>query len=267
MQALRRQTARAVFDAAGYRIASRMQCPRDKVFFAVDRRKPGALSRQWFSSQAQREEAAKDPEAASTSDENKADAKAEATADKEADEPSAKDATAEEAEAPSAALEKELAALQDSVRARKHELLLSLADFENNKKRFTKEREDRRRASMVNFATEMIKVYGHFDAFAAEKHDAGAVRALHEGVALTRDLYKASFERFGVRPIHVEIGEPFVPARHANVGTIESTQLQQNAVGEIVKQGWILEPDSPKPVVLQKTEVHVSTQGPKVPAS
>ena len=30
-------------------------------------------------------------------------------------------------------------------------------------------------------------------------------------------------------------------------------------------KGWIYEPDGPKPMVLQKVEVHVSTQGPKVP--
>ena len=37
-------------------------------------------------------------------------------------------------------------------------LLLLLADFENNKKRFLKEREDRRRSSVANFATRMIQV-------------------------------------------------------------------------------------------------------------
>ena len=50
----------------------------------------------------------------------------------------------------------------------------------------------------------------------------GTAQALHEGVALTRDLYKASLEKFGVRPIPVELGEPFVAARHQKVDEIES---------------------------------------------
>ncbi|CAE7330132.1 grpE [Symbiodinium natans] len=248
MQAVRHRALRAVSNA-GLRIEYRRHFP---AMVALDRCTFRCIPRRSFSSETPKEDKAKDAEASNES------TPAQETAE-EAEAP-------ETVEAPSVALEKELATLQEKVRARKHELLLSLADFENNKKRFSKEREDRRKSSMANFATEMIKVYSQFDVFAGEKHT-GAVQALHQGVALTRDLYKASFERFGVRNIQVEIGEPFVPARHENVGTVESTKLPMNAVGEIVRPGWILEPDSPKPVVLQKVEVHVSTQGPKVPAS
>lgn len=170
-------------------------------------------------------------------------------------------------EAPEKLLQKELTDLQELVRQNKHELLLSLADFENNKKRFLKEREDRRRNSMSNFATKMIQVYGKLNDFAVEKHNSGTAQALHEGVALTRDLYKASLEKFGVRPIQVEIGEPFVAARHEKTDTIQSTQLPTNSVAAIVRPGWILDPDTPKPIVLQKAEVHVSSDGPKVPPS
>lgn len=170
-------------------------------------------------------------------------------------------------EAPEKLLQKELTDLQELVRQNKHELLLSLADFENNKKRFLKEREDRRRSSMSNFATKMIQVYGKLNDFAVEKHNSGTAQALHEGVALTRDLYKASLEKFHVRPIQVEIGEPFVAARHEKTDTIQSTQLPTNSVAAIVRPGWILDPDTPKPIVLQKAEVHVSSDGPKVPPS
>eukprot|EP00435_Cladocopium_sp_Y103_P066122 s576_g28.t1 len=155
-------------------------------------------------------------------------------------------------EAPEKLLQKELADIQELVKQNKHELLLSLADFENNKKRFLKEREDRRRSSMSNFATKMIQVYGKLNDFAVEKHNSGTAQALHEGVALTRDLYKASLDKFGVRPIQVEIGEPFVAARHEKTDTIQSTQLPTNSVAAIVRQGWILDPDTPKPIVLQK---------------
>eukprot|EP00438_Fugacium_kawagutii_P022494 Skav231350 [mRNA] locus=scaffold5039:11052:14260:+ [translate_table: standard] len=176
-------------------------------------------------------------------------------------------AEADKEEAPEILLQKELADMQELVSKSKHELLLSLAEFENNKKLFLKQREDRRKSSMSNFATKMIQVYGQLNDFAIEKHNSGTAQALHEGVALTRDLYKASLEKFGVRPIQVEIGEPFVAARHEKSDTIESTQLPVNSVAAIVRPGWILDPDSPKPIVLQKAEVHVSSDGPKVPAS
>eukprot|EP00913_Durusdinium_trenchii_P026809 g25148.t1 len=34
---------------------------------------------------------------------------------------------------------------------------------------------------------------------------AGTAQALHEGVALTRDLYKASLDKFGVRPLQASL--------------------------------------------------------------
>ncbi|CAJ1455886.1 unnamed protein product, partial [Effrenium voratum] len=185
---------------------------------------------------------------------------------KEAQEAKSEGEEAKEAEkGPAAALQKEFDELQEHIKQSKHELLLSLADFENHKKRFVKEREDRRRSAMAHFTTKMIQVYGKFDSFAAEKHDKGTAEALHQGVALTRDLYKASFERFGVQPIKVEIGDPFVVARHIKAGTVERADLPTNSVAEVLQPGWILDPDSPKPVVLQKTEVRVAEHGPPAP--
>lgn len=217
---------------------------------------PQLQPRRWYASQTDAEsEVPKDQ----TGKDGK-DGQDDATASTEAAESAAE-------EAPEKLLQKELTDLQELVRQNKHELLLSLADFENNKKRFLKEREDRRRSSMSNFATKMIQVYGKLNDFAVEKHNSGTAQALHEGVALTRDLYKASLEKFGVRPIQVEIGEPFVAARHEKTDTIQSTQLPTNSVAAIVRPGWILDPDTPKPIVLQKAEVHVSSDGPKVPPS
>lgn len=157
-------------------------------------------------------------------------------------------------------LERDLAELQDKVRAKKHELLMSLADFENNKKRFAKEREARRRRALVNFATKMTEVYSEFDAF-AKPSSSGACKGLHEGVALTRDLYKASLEKFGAKALEAEIGEPLMPTRHESVGTVDNSELPENSVAELVRPGWLFEPDT----VLRKAEVRVAKHGPEVP--
>jgi len=157
-------------------------------------------------------------------------------------------------------LERELPELQDKVRAKKHELLMSLADFENNKKRFAKEREARRKRALANFATKMTEVYSEFDAFAVPSRS-GACQGLHEGVALTRDLYKSSLEKFGAKALEVEIGSPFVSARHENVGSVDNSELPENSVAELVRHGWLLEPDT----VLRKAEVRVAKHGPEVP--
>lgn len=213
--------------------------------------------RRWFATESEaktEEEKSKDGEV-----------KAEESKKEDSAESSEKKETEELVQAPEELLAKELAQLQEDIRAKKHELLLSLADFENNKKRFQKEREDRRKRATANFATAMIEVYTDFDKVAMLPHS-GKCEALHEGVALTHNLFKSTLDRFGVRQFEAELGTPFLSARHENVGTIDS-DFPANSVAEQVHPGWILDADSPKPVVVRKVAVKVATHGPEAPTS
>ncbi|CAK0843601.1 unnamed protein product, partial [Prorocentrum cordatum] len=116
-----------------------------------------------------------------------------------------------------AKLKRELAELQEEVKAKKHDLLMTLADFENNKKRFPQERETRKRTATVGFARQMVDTYSTFEdtlLVAHNEQSSEAGQALLEGVVLTRDLYRATLEKFDLKPLSVEPGEPFVAARH-----------------------------------------------------
>lgn len=163
-------------------------------------------------------------------------------------------------------LQKELEEIQEKVRKQKHKLLLSLADFENTKKRFFQEREKRRRASVANFARKIVELDSDFSRVTLPETDghSGPSQALNEGVALTRDLFKATLSRFDVNRLDPEIGQHVVPARHDNVGTLENANLAHNSVAEVVRHGWILEGGT-QPVVLQRAQVKVSGHGPQTP--
>lgn len=219
----------------------------------------GSSFRRWFATESE----AKTEEEKSKNGE----AKSEESKKEDSAESSEKKATEEKVEsaAPEELLAKELAQLQEDIRAKKNELLLSLADFENNKKRFQKEREDRRKRATANFATAMIQAYIDFDKVATLPHS-GKCEALHEGVVATHNLFKSTLERFGVRQFEAELGTPFLPARHENVGTIDS-DFPANSVAEQVHPGWILDADSPKPVVVHKVAVKVARHGPEAPTS
>merc|ERR1712039_111127 len=166
-------------------------------------------------------------------------------------------------------LTKELAELQDKFKAKRHEVLLLLADFENNKKRFTKERESRQRAASVNFAQKMVDVYLEFDAVAKRTHGKGelseACKGFREGIELTRDLYCTTLERFGAKQVTVEAGTPFVAQKHENVGAVENPDLAVDSVAETLRPGWMIETKGAAPVVLQKAQVKVVQHGPAVP--
>jgi len=177
--------------------------------------------------------------------------------------------TEEEKESPLELLEKELAEAQEKITKERHELLLALAEFENNKKRNQTECQRRRRAASVNFATKMVEVYGKFDELTHSEDKAEDVtescKALLEGVVLTRDLYKATLDKFDVEQLQVQLGEPFNQTRHDKLGSVEDASVAADSVAEVVRPGWVLEAKSAKPVVLRKAEVKVAAHGPATP--
>eukprot|EP00405_Crypthecodinium_cohnii_P009820 CAMPEP_0206444394 /NCGR_PEP_ID=MMETSP0324_2-20121206/14886_1 /ASSEMBLY_ACC=CAM_ASM_000836 /TAXON_ID=2866 /ORGANISM="Crypthecodinium cohnii, Strain Seligo" /LENGTH=258 /DNA_ID=CAMNT_0053912409 /DNA_START=295 /DNA_END=1071 /DNA_ORIENTATION=- len=159
-------------------------------------------------------------------------------------------------------LKKELDEAEDKLKKEKHELLLALAEFENNKKKNLTERDGRRRNAMVNCARKMVEVYSEFDAMAhsEDKVDglSDASKALQEGINLTRDLYRSTFERFDIVALQPEVGKPMNSNHHEKVEEVKSEGAAPHSIVEVVKPGWILEPDSQKPVVIKKAQVKVA---------
>lgn len=156
-----------------------------------------------------------------------------------------------------AKLTRELSELEEKVKAKKHELLLAFADFENNKKRYAKERESRQRTATAGFAGRMVGVFTEFEELVVDHGEQSreAGQALLEGVVLTRDLYRTTLEKFDVKPMSTEPGEPFVSARHEL--SLEDDSKPTGAVTETLRLGWVFEPRGAPPVVIQKAQVKV----------
>lgn len=235
--------------------------------------------------QAEQSEHVERSEAKAQADDNenieRSDAKAEASASAESGESSSSSSTdgapEKEPEVEAAAekepevevspedkLRQEVSELQEKLRSQKHEHLLSLADFENNKKRYAKEREARRRRATRNFAEKMVDVYVEFDAIAAASPKTGsseACQALHEGIVMTRDLYKSTLEKFGLAQLLVEPGQPFVATKHESIGSIAGTEgIAEGTVAELAQPGWSLEQSGgQEPLVLRKAQVKIAS--------
>jgi len=174
-------------------------------------------------------------------------------------------------ETPEEQLTREVAELQEKVRSKKNNLLLALADFENEKKKHIKERESRRQRAVVNFADKMVEIFTEFDSLvkASDTKETTALsdscKSLEEGVTLTVDLHKSSLERFGVEQFAVEPGQPFVGTRHESLGSIEREDLAVNSVAEQVQPGWHLKEGKSSPSVLRKAQVRTVRLGPESP--
>lgn len=170
---------------------------------------------------------------------------------------------------PMEALEKELAEANEKVAKTKHDLLLALADFENNKKRHISERNQRSRKAMINCATKMVDVFDELETIAKAGNSetvSESCKALNEGIMMTTKVYKSTLEKFDLAELSSsEVGETFVPSRHEQVGFVEADGVLPNTVAEVVRSGWVFEPDSKQTKVIRKVQVKLVTSGPPTP--
>src|SRR5882724_937522 len=112
----------------------------------------------------------------------------------------------------------ELERLRDEVR-REHEMYLrALADFDNYRRRVERDRASATESGKRALLLSMLDVVDNFER--ALEHLSGAPELTVEGLeALNRKL-AATLESHGVTSFR-SLGEPFDPARHEAVGTVQ----------------------------------------------
>lgn len=117
--------------------------------------------------------------------------------------------------------------------------LRALADFDNFRRRVTREREEWRRQAQEELLREILPVLDNFDRALAGAPAPGADGGFRAGVELIhRDFLKA-LERIGVRPFGA-VGEPFDPQRHEAVGRVERADVADQTVVHEMQRGYLL---------------------------
>jgi molecular chaperone GrpE len=125
--------------------------------------------------------------------------------------------------------------------AENHDRLLRMAaEFENYKKRTTREMNDFRKFANENFAKAMLPVVDSLDlAITSASNDQKANSSVVEGVTMTlKEIYKV-FEQFGVKPID-SIGKPFDPVFHQAMMQEETEAYPENTVSRELQKGYMI---------------------------
>lgn len=207
--------------------------------------------------------ASSESKAAAAEDAEKADedgAKGEAKEEKGAEEK----APEEEAKlSPAAKLQKELEELTKKASEKQHQVLLKLADFENEKRSNQKIVKQRETLTMSNFSREMITVFEELDEatkIGQSQDSPECVETLREGVELTRDIFLKTLEKFGCQRQTVERGSPYNSLEQESVKEVEVADLPADVVAEVLAPGWSFDSK-----VLQKAKVAVTKSGPPTP--
>jgi molecular chaperone GrpE len=138
-------------------------------------------------------------------------------------------------------LEAELAALRSENESLRGQYMRIAADFDNFRKRQTRDREDQRLHITCTTLTEILPVVDNFDRARQQLNpQSEEAQSLHRSY---QNLYKQLvdvFKQLGVSPMRVE-GEPFDPSLHEAVLREPSEEHPEDVVIEELQRGYHLD--------------------------
>lgn len=141
-----------------------------------------------------------------------------------------------ETDDPEAAGDNAAEPLQDEIVLERDKYLRLAAEYDNYRKRSTKEREKTYSDARIDTITRLLPVFDNLErALKMECSD----EAYYKGVEMTMTQLTEILESMGVKQIPAT-GEPFDPAVHNAVLTIENPELGEKVVAEECQKGYAL---------------------------
>ena len=152
----------------------------------------------------------------------------------EVDEAPAEDAQAAEAAEPT--VEDEAAKLAKELETVKDQLLRTMAEYDNHRKRTVREKEALRADIIANVTSEFLPVMDNLErALEAECTDAN----YKNGVQMIYDSFMASLTKLGVEEI-VSDGADFNPTLHQAVQRVDDDSVESGKVAKTFAKGYKL---------------------------
>ena len=152
-----------------------------------------------------------------------------------APEPQSEPAAQEEGETPDP-LMAELESLKTQVAQQEDKYLRLAAEYDNYRRRTTREKESIWNDAKAEAAVAFLPVYDNLErALKQETAD----EAYKKGVEMTMTQLKSVLEKLGITEIDA-LGKPFDPALHNAVMHVEDENLGENTVAEVFQAGFML---------------------------
>jgi molecular chaperone GrpE len=129
--------------------------------------------------------------------------------------------------------------------ALKDQLLRTLAEMENLRKRTAREAEDARRYAVTGFARSLLEVADNLArALAAvppaERTASRFMTDLVAGIELTERSLAALFERHEIRKVTPARGERFDHNRHQAMFEVTTGELPAGSIAEVMQPGYVI---------------------------
>ena len=133
------------------------------------------------------------------------------------------------------ALAKENERLSEELRREHDRYLRALADFDNYRKRVERESQKASLAGKREVILSLLNVLDDFER--AYEHVEESPASVLEGLGVIHRRLRDLIASQGVTSFE-SVGEPFDPARHEAVGTVESDDQEEGTVVEEVNRGY-----------------------------
>ena len=118
-------------------------------------------------------------------------------------------------------------------------LLRSTADFDNFRKRVSREKDELIRYGNEKLARELLPVVDNFERALQQAENSADNKALREGIEMILKQFITVLDKFGVK-YFTSVGQPFDPNKHEAMVHQESSEHEENAVISEFQKGYYL---------------------------
>ena len=160
-------------------------------------------------------------------------------AEDENTDPKGKDVNEEEAEVDPPLEEGDTSTSEDEIEALKDQLLRTVAESENIRRRASRDVENAHKYANEKLLEDLLPVLDSLEKALELPDQSDDAKALLEGIEISLRMFRETLERGGVVIVD-PLGEPFDPSKHEALAMVPNEEVEPNSVIEVVQKGYLL---------------------------
>lgn len=143
---------------------------------------------------------------------------------------------------------------QEEILQLKDRIVRDAAEHDNFRKRSVKQIDDAKKFAISSFSKDLIEVlenlYLATDNIPSEALVDESLKAVFEGVEMTKTILINIFEKYGINRVFPQVGDNFDHNLHQAVSHIEQPELASNAIVSVMRAGYVLHDRLIKPAMV-----------------
>jgi molecular chaperone GrpE len=134
---------------------------------------------------------------------------------------------------------KQLVEAQAEIASLKDQMLRTVAEAQNTKRRAEQDVTKAHKFGTEKFANEMLPIVDSLGMALLSKADDEASKAIHEGVDMTLKMFLTALEKFNVVQVDPQ-GETFDPSLHQAMSMVDGGEAASNSVVAVMQKGFTM---------------------------